>query len=168
MTVTVKLTSTELAFAGFTGVMRQISALQHRRSDANGKGWPTRSVSEHWGFEIDGAAAEMAVAKYLGRYWRPLAERGRLSSVPADIGENVQVRSTRNPAGPLIVHPRDDDAHVFVLVITRPPCFDLIGWLYGREAKRDEWWFIGVPHPAFFADQCELHDIAALDGELVR
>jgi hypothetical protein len=154
----VRLDGTELLLGGFVGVLRQVSALGHGRQDRYGA-----EAGDPWSMHIEGACAEMAVAKYLGRYWQPLAERGYLSLVPADIGRSIQVRSTDRPGGCLIIHPDDEDEHLFYLVIRLgAPRYTIAGWLRGRAGKRPEFWREdrGVRHPAFFVPQSALGQCA--------
>jgi hypothetical protein len=148
----VELTPPELLLAGIAGVMRQVSAITHGRPPAY-----SHDDKDPWTPHIEGAASEMATAKYLDRFWSPLAS-GRLSDLPGDVSTRVQVRSTSRSDGCLIVHPSDHDDHLFYLVLTDdlPRC-TIVGSLRGRDAKQGRFWRTqGVRHPAFFVPQFDL------------
>lgn len=147
--VDVILSWPEITVGSQAGVLRHVDNLRKQRHDAHGfKG-------DGWGANIEGALAEMAVAVKLNRYWLPVTE-GSLDALPGDVGK-VQVRSTKNPNGRLILHRDDpDDAH---FIFVRGPFlernglrFTLVGWIKGTDAKREEWWAdpSGSNRPAFF------------------
>jgi hypothetical protein len=149
---TVTLSRAEVTYAAMAGVLRQVSAIQHKRPAAYGAASENR-----WSIGIEGTAAEMAVAKYLDTYWEPLAPDGDLTRLHADVGHHVQVRSTLREDGSLILHERDADDQIFYLVICRAPDYDIVGWIPGGEGKRPEWWREDVRHPAWFVPQTELY-----------
>jgi hypothetical protein len=157
--IIVRLDWGELAVGANIGVLRQVSALQRGRPDTYGYDKQTA-----WSIHADGALAEMALAKHLGVYWHPLAPDGIVAKMPGDVGVGVQVRSTTHLNGRLRTHPPDRDDHAFCLVICEAPRFHIAGWLYGHEAKRQEWWCdpTGKGRPAFFAPQAALRPIATL------
>ena len=58
----------------------------------------------------------------------------------ADVGEDIEVRSTPHLNGSLILRDNDDPARRYVLVICDPMLgFAVRGWCYGYEARTDEW-----------------------------
>jgi hypothetical protein len=124
-----------------------VSALFRGRPDAYGC-----SPGYGWQHHCDGAAAEMAVAKWLGVYWEPLAPEGDLSRILGDVGE-YEVRSTRNPQGSLILHERDAGDKMFYLVINAAPRFVIAGSLLAADGKRNEFWRTDRPTPAYFVPQ---------------
>ena len=129
--IEVELTEAEIEFAGRVGVMRQFMAISQKYRPRYGcRGDP-------WQIHVDGAEAELAVAKYLGIEWVPSLERQREGE--HDVGE-LEVRSTRWRNGHLMLHPPDPDDAWFVLVISMPPRFRLAGCIRARDGKRDEWW----------------------------
>lgn len=149
----VRLEPPEIALACVVGGWRCASAFQKGRPAAY------RYDGDPFTISIQGAAAEMAVAKYLGSYWQPLAPNGSLAKTNGDVGSFVQVRSTTHLNGSLILHQRDGDSEIFYLVVCTAPVYSIIGWLLGHEAKRPEFWREdGVRHPAFFAPQTALHE----------
>lgn len=139
----------------FAGVGREINALKNRRPSAHGN-----SERKAWSQHIDGALAEMAVAKLLDRYWcNPIVDRSLREL--SDVSTDVQVRSTANPVGSLILHPHDLDDARFYLVITSPtpsPRFLIVGWIAARDGKQQRFWRTDRPNPAYFIPQEVLHD----------
>jgi hypothetical protein len=108
------------------------------------------------GFDLDivGGFGEYAVAKFLGLPWE--AAPGTTDKW-GDIIPGLQVRATWHGGGRLILHPDDDDAHVFVLAIVELPQVKLAGWTFGEEAKQEKFW--DDPQrgrPAFFVPTHEL------------
>lgn len=87
-----------------------------------------------WDVVIEGAAAEMAVAKALRLYWgdSPALDYN------GDVGR-YQVRSTDHADGHLILYERDADDATFVLVTGRAPAFTVRGFILARDGKRDEY-----------------------------
>ncbi len=91
--------------------------------------------------EVVGACGEIAFAKHIGKFFVPSVNA---FNKEADVGLNVEVRSTIRLDGCLIVRNNDLDDRAFVLAIVDGKNVDLAGWLYGRDAKKDEW--IKNPH----------------------
>lgn len=149
--IRVSLTDYELRLAAHAGVERQLEALRLGRQDNHG------FAGAGWDLHIEGACAEVAVAKATGRYWDAVVRRPE--DLAGDVGRGLQVRSTRRSNGCLIIHPTDPDEAAFVLVVAAPPAFNIIGWIRGREAKRDEWWREDTGRPAFFVPQGGLTDV---------
>ena len=153
----VRLTGNEVILAGLAGVLRRVEDLG--KGDKCGRDL-TDPTSTGWSMEIEGACGELAVAKFTGRTWLGVGIM-RGDDVPG-----LQVRTTRHATGRLLVRHDDDDAATFVLVTGRTPVFVIRGWLYGWEAKRDEWW--GTPNPngpaLFCVPQAALHSPLDLVG----
>jgi hypothetical protein len=154
-----RLASEELVIAGIVGVLREVSALNRSRPTAH-----DCDESNAWTYHVEGAAAELAVAKHIDRYWRPLT-RSQLRDLPGDVAD-VQVRSTPRSDGSLIVHRRDLDDARFYLVVTALPSYRIVGWLLGRDAKQERYWRTNVAHPAYFVPQSELHAIERRGGRI--
>jgi hypothetical protein len=144
----VTLTPREIAMAAHVGVMRNITALSAKLIPANGFN------KEHaWNEHIEGACGEVAFAKLVNRYWMPSVNTFRA----ADIGLDIQVRTRSRHDYELIVRPSDNPEHVFVLVTGRSPNFRIRGYVFGREARRDEWFRDhGGRPPAWFIPHDEL------------
>ena len=98
--------------------------------------------------DIRGAISEIAVAETLGLKWNGLNHQywGQDGVALADIGEDIQVRSTSLSYGNLILHPKDSLKHRYVLVRTHnlynpnKPSVDIVGWTFGKEAKQKKYW----------------------------
>lgn len=133
--IEIKLTLEELMIAAQVGSIRRVSGIK------SGMDKNKHTSKSDWGTDIDGAAAEMAFAKWLGVYW---AGSNRTFKAP-DVG-SWQVRSTTHREGCLIVRPNDSDRDSFVLILTATPSFFIAGWLMGSDAKQDKfrrddsWW----------------------------
>lgn len=134
--------------AATAGTVRRLTSIQagynsnkhHARSD--------------WATDIEGAAAELAVARALGAYW----DAGNKTFKGADVG-NVQVRSTTVDNGKLIVRPNDDPAAVFILVTGRVPDLTLRGWMSGKEAKQKKY-KVGPLQNFWWVPQQDLHPLS--------
>ena len=141
MSLPVTLTWPEVVHAVLTGARRHYEST--RKGSQPAHGFTGDSLSIH----IDGAAAEMACAKALGLYWSAPVNTYK----DADLGEDIQVRLRRETGRQLIVRPSDSDEHRYVHVTGTIPDFTVHGWIYGKDAKRDEWSqeYGGRP-PAYF------------------
>lgn len=106
---------------------------------------------------IQGARAEKAAAKFLQEKWNGYTFEGRKQG---DVG-SLEIRSTDKPWGGLIVRPRDPSDRKYLLVRSyRHPRYDIVGWLWGWEAKRPEW-EKDVDHPIssyFLVPNTKLHN----------
>lgn len=103
--------------------------------------------------EITSIAAEIVVSRLIGHDWQDTPEPDH----DGDCGPGVQCRWTKYPNGCLIVHPGDEDDHIFYLVTGDFPRLTIRGWLYGYEAKQDEHWGELQPgRPAFNVPQFAL------------
>jgi hypothetical protein len=134
--------------AAMVGVNRMIDNLTNRRSNRHGeKSWGV------WQRHVEGAMAELAVAKYLGLEWAP--EIGNISE--SDVS-GIEVRSTHHQNGRLIIHKEDDSYSAFVLAIGMNGEYRLAGWCYAFDAKRPEFWQdpTGKGRPAYFVPQNRL------------
>ncbi len=156
MNATLTLTPDELELAAMVGVKRHIGALRDRRADQHGA---TRDNG--WTLHIEGAAGEMATARALGRYWgAPIGTYKRGGDVGA-----VQVRTRCSDDYDLLIRDRDRADDVFVLVTGLAPNFTVRGWIYGHEARRDEWRKEHGGRPAaWFVPQSALHPLRTLPG----
>lgn len=143
----------EYSIAAEVGKLRTMTAIRH--------GIPSKygASSNAWTDDIEGAAAEMAVAKYLGVYWGGSMETFKA----ADISEKIQVRQTKYESGRLIVRSEDRDDHVYVLVTGTIPNLTIHGWIEGSEAKQDI--YLDSPNdrpPAYFIPQSQLQPVEML------
>jgi hypothetical protein len=127
----VTLAQHELDMAAGVGLRRQLAALRDRRQDRHGL-----DPEDGWRVHIEGACGELAVAKFLGRYWDGSVDTFR--SIP-DLGRaEIRTRSKHNYE--LLIRKDDDDSKVYIHVTGRAPDFWVRGWLRGLDAQREEWW----------------------------
>jgi len=124
----ITLANPEIYVASQIGVMRNVASHQRKLPRTN------RSAefnNDHqWETDINGALAEIAVAKCFGVYWNPSVNVGKA----ADVGK-VQVRSNTRKNGHLIIRQRDNDDEIFMLVICQNPVFHIAGWIMASDAK---------------------------------
>lgn len=111
--------------------------------------------------DLLGAFGEIAVAKRTGRYWMGL---WNTFGKGADVWPNIQVRTIDNYHKNLIVRPEDSDLDIFVSVVAvEPTVFDVVGWIQGKHAKRDEYWAPKGGDWAWWFPLDSLHKIEALE-----
>jgi hypothetical protein len=81
-----------------------------------------------------------------------------------DVGGIYQVRTTEFHSGKLIIHNADADCDVFILVIKMSDNrYRLAGWLYGKEAKQNKYWYPLLPgRPAYNVPQTDLRPISSI------
>lgn len=151
---TAELTPSELTLAAIVGALRFVRAIVNDRPETHGS-----SRYGAWTRHIEGAAGEMLYAKIINSYWTGM--NGKVCH--GDIGI-VEVRTTHWKDGRLIVHPEDEDNAPFILAVGLAPKFRFAGWLFGKEAKRDEWWDDpkGEDRAAYFAPQSALRPMHTL------
>lgn len=150
--VRVTLDSREQLMAAMAGIMRRISAIRKGRKEPYGT-----PKADLWGNDIESSGAEAAVAKALNLYWTSVKEKVG----PGDVG-NFEVRSTNRADGSLIVHDRDPDDVPFILVRGTFPDYEIVGWMFGRDAKDEKYRFRGDGRPAFFVPGTHLRDVEEL------
>lgn len=128
--------------AAEVGIYRNVDAMQKRRSHPDG----FSSRRNEWSTNIEGAAAELAVAYHFGMKWVAIARN--LARLPGDVGD-IQVKQTDVPAGHLQLNKgyaddRTDKSRFrpespYIGVRGVMPKMELFGWLYGWEIVRPEW-----------------------------
>ena len=126
----IELTRAEIEIAKSIGCLRRMASMKQGHKNAHGFDGSTA-----WDIDIEGAAAELAYCKYRGKYWGGCVNTYK----GADVGSNVQIRSTTRPDGCLIVRDNDPDDHFFVLVVGRIPAFTVVGFIKGCDAKQKKW-----------------------------
>lgn len=124
------LTESEIILAGSVCVQRYAQNLSRGKKEMYGA-----EDSRGFQYMMDGALGEIAVAKWLGLYWN--GQVGNL--LAADVG-SIQVRATRRAPPDLILHPRDKDEDVFVLVGLTGNQAIIFGWCLGVEGKDRRYW----------------------------
>lgn len=143
----IQLTHSEIMQAAIVGVMRGVSAMKNNRLPRYGA-----TDDNAWQISIQGAIGEFALAKALDRFWHNACG----TPEAGDVGD-LEVRTISKPNHRLIVHPQDaDDAPFFLIHVDGCQC-EIKGWLYGSEAKQDQFWTDpGTGRPAFFVPQHQL------------
>jgi hypothetical protein len=129
VSIDVTLSREELELASMIGSKRHLNSMARGSQPAHG--FQGDGLSIH----VEGAAAEIAVAKALGLYWPATVD----SYSAADIGDDIQVRLRRKHEYELIVRPGDSDSHRYVHVTGTMPHFVVHGYIQGAAAKRPEW-----------------------------
>jgi hypothetical protein len=95
--------------------------------------------------DVGGILAEMVVGRKFSRTFLPAINTFHNQ---ADVGEDIEVRSTPHLNGSLILRDNDDPGRRYVLVICDPMAgFEVKGWCYGIEAMTDEWHMKGEGRP---------------------
>lgn len=146
-----ELTWHEVSLAAIAGCQRNLQGLARGRPVAFGVS--ATAPGGTWGIHIEGACAELAVAKATGSYWEPVWSQ---TDDQRDDVEGWQVRSTARDNGALILHPTDPDDARFVLLVGLAPRYRIAGWIDGAAGKRQEFWRTDTGRPAFFVPQSAL------------
>lgn len=166
--VPITLCWSEMLFSALAGILFQLFCLSRGTPDSHYGG----SKGERpWEAHIEGAAAELVVARYLGTYWnRPHA----VGHKKVGDGLGYEVRSTPYHTGHLIVHKPDvEKGHdlpdsPFVLVTGKLPTLTIRGWQWAREMQLDDYWCEegdkngAVTEDSFWYPQEGLRDIRTL------
>jgi hypothetical protein len=158
MSVIIRLTDEEISLATEIAIKQDLNCKLKGYKDNHGYGYYSEEYKQKNSKE--GLMSEKAVAKYLQLEWPP--KNGGFKD--ADIGVNIQVRSTELPYGSLIIRPDDNPAHKYVLVIRdRIPEFKIVGWILSADARQDMW--LRNPNgrpPAWFVPQKALKPMELL------
>jgi len=156
----VTLTRAEMHVAAQVGCLRAISALRGNRPDRHGA-----DSNNGWSLHIEGAAGELAVARVVDRFWTMPVDTFKDGG---DVGA-YQVRTRSSHSYELIVRPDDRELDRYILVTGRAPHFTVRGWVFGYEARKDEWLQThGEREPAWFVPHHALHGIETIGLDLVR
>lgn len=155
-TYKVKLNTDELSMATLVGIRRRIESLHAGRKNNHGY-----SGDDAWFIDIEGACAELALAKFLGLFWD-----GSVNTFKRpDVG-SIQVRHTKYRDGCLIVRNPDADDEIHVLVRGEAPNYEIVGWISGKDArKRGKLRAPSGRPPAYFVDQENLEQFKRRDYE---
>jgi len=128
-----------------------------RRQTNSVHNWQRKASDHNTRKEIEAIGAEIACARVLGLPWEdtPTPDKG------GDIGPGIQVRHTVRPNGRLFIHDDESDTHKFYLVTGNFPAYNVRGWVFGHDGKKDQWW--DAPDksrpPCFCVPQFYLQDI---------
>jgi hypothetical protein len=116
-----------LMAAAVEGARRQVNALRYEKRHQYGL---HPRPEDLWALDIDSCCGEAAVAQALGVPYAP--EPGQDDETGDVAGR--QVRSTPVGTNPhLILHPRDFEGHVFVLVAGWLRTWTILGWKRARD-----------------------------------
>jgi len=140
--------------AALVGCRRRIESRANDRAYTDG--W---DGSNGWEIDIEGAAAEMAYAKFRGHYWSASVGSFCLDCPKGpDINDNVQIRSTKHKGGALIVREDDNADHYYVLLTGTAPRFTVRGYIQGIFAKNETYLTAPNGRPAaYFVPQSALN-----------
>jgi hypothetical protein len=98
--------------------------------------------------DITGILGEMVVGRAIDPNYMPSVNTFHGTS---DVVNGIEVRSTQHQNGSLIIRDNDDPSRKYVLVVVQPMIgFDIKGWVYGYEAKTDEWFKSDDGRPAWW------------------
>lgn len=150
----VELTRLEISIGLKVGGIRRLNAIfGHVPAGVSFDGDP-------WEADVEGACAEMAAYKAVGRYWLPRTDLTKAKG--GDGGPwDVRRRSKQHYDHLIRVNDAEDRAHIMVAGCC--PRFRVVGWIWGHEARRDEWWHNhGNREFAWWPPQEELHDLSEL------
>lgn len=149
----VQLESYEIELAASVAIKRKVDSIFNKRKVLK------KRTSEDWGNEIEAAAAEMAVAKALNKYYG--FHYNTFKTIP-DVG-GYEVRSSQNDSANLIVRPRDSGESIFILVTGTVPNYTLRGWKKGSDVMVKKYFKNpGGLGAAFFLPQEELNSMETL------
>lgn len=142
--IQIQLDATWLLLSGWVGLGRTVQSKKKGRQERDGQ----KDDSLRWNLTVEGAMAEAAVAQYFDAFWTG-ARFGPTQQ--HDIG-NMEVRSTHHQNGHMHIYERNDDACPFIFVVTdfNSLSCNIVGWIYGRDAKRPEWIREGRPGGACY------------------
>ena len=135
---TIELSFEEGLAAAVQGSVQMMRAIRDGTVGCDHGGKSGRELRERWAQAIQGQMAEHAISKALGAY--PVASK---DGIHGDDPGGWAIRSTPWRQGHLVVNESElpeADAKRFVLVVGHWPTFDIVGWMHGRDARRDEWW----------------------------
>lgn len=153
----INLTNFEFAFGAQVGLMRGLMNKKKGRKDAYG--CPNDGG---WTQNIEGSCAEYAISKLLNVHWDGSMENLKACDV---IGLNypIEVRSTSHNGGRLILHPKDKDNNIFILLIGVAPNFEAKGWIYAKDGKKEEYYTDPLGNrAAYFIPQEKLNPMSGL------
>ena len=124
-----ELTELEYKYAELIGTARNSEAEKSNREPD----WKDGTELKN---HIDGACAEILCAKILNVYYTP-----RINTFKrADIGKRIEVRSTKSDWYGVKVKESDDDDRVVIgFRKVDATHFDVLGWIYAKDAKRKKW-----------------------------
>lgn len=134
--IRVRLSWTEILLAADVGIMRNVQSLRGRWTPSAEQGF-----ENSWTPNIEGAAGEMAVAKYLAVYWGGIVGDPKAD----DVGE-YQVRTNASRRlDDMILRPGDRKDRIWISVLSFLPEFVICGWIAGRDGMNSKYLRQGTP-----------------------
>jgi len=148
----IKLTATEISLGAHIGVRRNIESVLSGRGDTVG------NADDTWSSNIDGALAEVAVAKHLNLWLDP--NLGKFGD--ADVGE-WHIRATKYKKGHLHLKPQDKSGK-YLLVIGTFDTWRIAGWIDAEQARQEKYFRVMKkerPTPCYWIPQDDLNPLEA-------
>jgi hypothetical protein len=144
----IRFTDEELDLFACGGAKRAVKCITKKRTPAEGAGH-----FNDWQYTIEGALTEAALAKHLGVY--PTG----FTSIGASDCSGHEVRSSPHHDAPLRMMEKDKDNVPYWHITGVNGSYTIRGWIYGRDAKRDEWWGVWKrpEHPCYWVPQSALN-----------
>lgn len=160
--ISVTLTWAEVLLASNVGVMRNVQSLKLGRGRIDSPAHQFGGMDYAWATNIEGACGELAVAKYLNRFWS-----GAIGDIEADDVGPYQVKTnTSRRWDDLIVRTWNKPNRVYISVLSFLPRFVICGWEFGTQVKKAEFLRMGRKDmPAYFYPRARVHDMVSLPSE---
>lgn len=138
----VTLTEWECRQAKAVGKWRTEESRKRNFSETAGAGGASQPAAVMARFDLIGAGAEMAFAKWANVYWS--FHVNSFAPDTADVGR-IEIRSSDKHHHNLIIRPWDaqDEAKIsrpYVFVTGDYPTFRIHGWAIGREVMLEKYW----------------------------
>ena len=149
----------QVKFADSVARRRQDAAERRRRQSVNGG---ASEGEEAFYNHILGCRGEAACKLWLNPIsWQAYAER--ISNLP-DLGDFIDVKAVENPKHRLLVQAEAKTHWAYVLALGhRHPRWEMVGWCWGSEAKKREYWRDPKGgRPAYFVPRERLRPISEL------
>jgi hypothetical protein len=134
--------------------MRHLNALREGAKDAHG------FVGDPWEIHIEGACAEMASYKAIKYFWSPTID---VRKEAGGDGGPYEVRRRSDQRHDHLIRENDRIDAPHILACGSLPTFRAVGWIWGYEARRDDWRHNhGGRGWCWWPPQAELHDLEEL------
>ena len=146
----------EILAAVVVAAQRKITSDRRRANGNESRRAEHYEETRTWDQEIESTLAEVAVARWRNRYWMGSNFNG--THAGKDAGSS-QVRWTPHDTGHLIIYQEDADDDPYVFVTGRSPTMLIVGWLYGHEAKLEQYWRTDVKCPSWWVPQHDLRPV---------
>lgn len=135
----IELNANEVLVATYIGSRRNAEASFRNRKPR----FPEKVLGEMWGFHIEAAHAELAVAKCLGIYWGFGVNTFHVEDI---VNTKIEVRLSLRED----VKVRPDDNGIIVSVTGKCPTYEIKGWVKASDAKKEQYKYNKEPVCYFF------------------